>query len=158
MFCPRCQTDNPEKARYCLNCGLALERRCANCQTELAPGARFCMACGQPVLEQTPADADRLSRLTAAAPGTLLQKMRTSSREKARHTTGSLGEKRTITALIVDVVGSTRLAELLDLDTWTQVMNNAFDRIAPVIYKYEGTIVRLLGDSTACFLWCSGCP
>jgi class 3 adenylate cyclase len=151
MYCPRCQTDNPEKARYCLNCGLALERRCANCQTELVPGARFCMACGQPVLEQTPADADRLSRLTAAAPGTLLQKMRTSSREKARHTSSSMGEKRTITTLIVDVVGSTRLAELLDLDTWMQVMNNAFDRIAPVIYKYEGTIVRLLGDSLLAF-------
>jgi class 3 adenylate cyclase len=151
MNCPRCQTDNPEKARFCLNCGLALERRCASCHTELAPGARFCMACGEPVLEQTPADVDRLSRLTAAAPGTLLQKMRNSSKKKAKHTPGSLGEKRTITTLIVDVVGSTRLAELLDLDTWMQAMNNAFDRIAPVIYEYEGTIVRLLGDSLLAF-------
>jgi class 3 adenylate cyclase len=151
MYCPRCQSDNPDKARFCLNCGLALERRCANCQTELAPGARFCMECGQPVLEQTPADVDRLSRLTAAAPGSLLQKMRTSSMKNAKPTSGSLGEKRTITTLIVDVVGSTRLADLLDLDAWMQVMNNAFDLIAPLIYKYEGTIVRLLGDSLLAF-------
>ena len=151
MYCPRCQTDNPEKARFCLNCGQALERHCANCQTELAPGARFCMACGQPVLEQTPADADRLSRLTAAAPGTLLQKMRTSYKEKLKSTTGALGEKRTVTTLLVDVVGSTKLAEQLDLETWMEGMNNAFDRVAPVVYKYEGTIVRLLGDSLLAF-------
>jgi class 3 adenylate cyclase len=109
------------------------------------------MACGQPVLEQTPADADRLSRLTAAAPKSLLQKIRTVSKEKAKPTPGSLGEKRTITTLIVDVVGSTKLAEQLDLETWMEGMNNAFDRVAPIIYKYEGTIVRLLGDSLLAF-------
>ena len=144
MYCPRCQTDNPEKARFCLNCGQALERRCANCQTELAPGARFCMACGQPALEQTPVDADRLSRLTAAAPGTLLQKMRTAYKEQPKSTPGSMGEKRTVTTLIVDVVGSTKLAEQLDLENWMKEMNTAFDIVAPVIYKYEGTVVRLL--------------
>ena len=151
MYCPRCQTDNPEKARFCLNCGQALERRCANCQTALAPGARFCMECGQPVLEQTPADADRLTRLTAAVPEPLVEKMRSATRENPKLGTGALGERRTVTALIVDVVGSTRLAEQLNLETWMSAMNNAFDRIAPVIFKYEGTIVRLLGDSLLAF-------
>jgi len=151
MYCPRCQTENPEKARFCLNCGKALERRCTNCQAELPPGARFCMECGQPVLEQTPADADRLSRLTAATPGSLIQKMRIASRNKPKPTGGALGERRTVSTLIVDVVGSTRLAEQLDIETWMTWMNNAFDCVAPVIYKYEGTIVRLLGDSLLAF-------
>jgi class 3 adenylate cyclase len=151
MNCPRCQTDNPEKARFCLNCGQPLERRCTNCQTELPPGARFCMACGQPVLEQTPVDVDRLSRLTAAAPGPLLQKIRTATDKKEKPVPGSFGEKRTITTLIVDVVGSTKLADQLDLEAWMEGMNNAFDRVASVIYKYEGTIVRLLGDSLLAF-------
>ena len=31
------------------------------------------------------------------------------------------------------------------------MMNNAFDRIAPVIYKNEGTIARLLGNSLLAF-------
>jgi class 3 adenylate cyclase len=151
MNCPRCQTENPDKARFCLNCGLAFERRCANYQTELPPGARFCMACGHPVLEQTPVDVDRLSRLTAAVPGTLVHKMRTASTTMTVPSPGSLGEKRTITTLIVDVVGSTKLAEQLDLETWLEIINNAFDRVAPVIYKYEGTIVRVLGDSLLAF-------
>ncbi len=151
MQCPRCQIENPEKARFCLNCGQALERRCTNCQTELPPGARFCMACGQPVLEQTPADADRLNKLAAAAPGELVKKLRSASRKGKTGGPGSLGEKRTITALIVDVVGSTRLAEHLDLQTWMAVINDAFDRVAPTVYRYEGTIVRLLGDSLLAF-------
>jgi class 3 adenylate cyclase len=109
------------------------------------------MECGQPVLEQTPADADRLTRLTAVVPGPLIEKMRTASKEKPKITTGALGEKRTVTALIIDVVGSTKLAEQLNLETWMSGMNNAFDRIAPIIYKYEGTIVRLLGDSLLAF-------
>ena len=151
MDCPRCQTQNPENARFCLNCGLALARHCSNCHTELLPGARFCMACGQPVLEQTPADADRLTKLTAAAPGKLRKKIRKSSPKTAIPGPSALGEKRTVTALIVDVVGSTKLADELDLETWTQVMNKAFDRLAKIIFKYEGTIVRLLGDSLLAF-------
>jgi class 3 adenylate cyclase len=151
MNCPRCQTQNPENARFCLNCGLALARHCSNCQTELLPGARFCMACGQPVLEQTPVDADRFTKLTASAPGELRKKIRKSSQKNAIPGPGTLGEKRNVTALIVDVVGSTKLADKLDLETWTRVMNSAFDELAKVIYKYEGTIVRLLGDSLLAF-------
>lgn len=143
MQCPRCQTENPANARFCPNCGLALARKCSNCQSMLPPGARFCMHCGQPILEQTPADEDRLSRLTAAVPDPLVRKMRSA---------GDLsGERRTVTALLVDVVASTALAEQLDVETWTGLMNNAFDRIAPTVYRYEGTIARLLGDSLLAF-------
>ena len=151
MFCPRCQMNNPDTARFCQNCGLALVRNCSNCQSELPAGARFCMDCGQPVLVPTPADSDRLSRLTAVAPGTLVQKMRMASKAEATRRPGSLGERRTVTTLLADVVGSTALAEKLELERWMVMMNNAFDRIAPVIYKNEGTIARLLGDSLLAF-------
>jgi class 3 adenylate cyclase len=109
------------------------------------------MACGQSVLEQTPADTNRLNRLTAVAPGTLIQKLRSASKSKPVPSSSALGEKRKVTTLIVDVVGSTKLAEQLDLETWIEAINNAFDRVAPVVYKYEGTIVRVLGDSLLAF-------
>jgi class 3 adenylate cyclase len=151
MHCPRCQTENLDQARFCLNCGQALERICSNCQMELPAGARFCMHCGQPVLVQTPADSDRMSRLTAVAPGSLIQKIRKASNVGKTHQPGSLGERRTVTTLLADVVGSTELAEKLDLETWVEVINQAFDRIAPIIYNFEGTIARLLGDSLLAF-------
>lgn len=142
MLCPRCQTENPAQARFCMNCGNPLVRQCANCRANLAPGARFCMACGEPVLPQTPADEARFSRLAASTPEPLQQKIRTAVIQ---------GEVRQVAVLLVDVVASTRLAEQLTPESYTAVMNGAFDRIAPLIYRYEGAIARLLGDSLLAF-------
>jgi len=142
MNCPKCQTENPANAKFCLNCGTALGQRCVSCQAELPAGARFCMNCGQPVAAVTPTDDARLTRLAAAAPAPLAEKMR------AAHLAG---ERKVVTALFADVVGSTSLAEQMDPEDWTNIMNRAFDRISKKIYDYEGTIARLLGDALLAF-------
>ncbi len=143
MRCPHCQTDNPDKAKFCLNCGTPLANKCANCQSELPAGARFCMNCGQPVsAASTPVEEERFKRVAAATPEPLAQKM------KAAHLAG---ERKIVTCLFADVVGSTTLAEKFDPEDWTEIMNKAFDRISPAIYKYEGTIARLLGDAILAF-------
>jgi class 3 adenylate cyclase len=151
MICPRCQTNNPEIARFCMNCGMDLVRRCSSCQSELPEGARFCMACGQPVLVETATDTSRLSRLTAAVPETLVQKIRSSLESKLRLAPGSLKERRTVTTLLVDVVGSTKLSAQLGADRLMQAIDQAFEIIAPIIYRNEGTIVRILGDTLLAF-------
>jgi serine phosphatase RsbU (regulator of sigma subunit)/class 3 adenylate cyclase len=61
------------------------------------------------------------------------------------------GERRVVTVLFVDVVSSTQLIEQLDIETWASIMNGALDLITPAIYRYEGTIARLLGDSLVAF-------
>ena len=94
MNCPHCQTENPAGARFCFHCGAALASRCTNCETELHAGARFCMNCGQPVGASTPADDARLTRLAAATPVPLAQKV-----QDAAHLAG---ERRTVTALFMD--------------------------------------------------------
>ncbi len=143
MNCPRCQTLNPANARFCLNCGWALTRQCANCHSELLPGARFCMHCGQPVITPTPVDDTRFARVTAAAPQTLAEKVLA-----AAHLTG---ERRVVTILFVDVVASTRLSEQLGGEAWTALLNRLEEQIIPAIYRYEGTIARILGDSLLAF-------
>ena len=143
MKCANCQTDNPAAARFCLNCGVPLLSRCPNCQAELPAGARFCMHCGQPVRSVTAADDARLTRLAAAAPGPLAEKVKAAA--------DLAGERRVVTVLFADVVGSTALAEQLGAETWMAVMNQAFDRIMPAIYRYEGTIARLVGDGLWAF-------
>jgi class 3 adenylate cyclase len=142
MRCPNCQTENPANAKFCLNCGHALTQRCSNCGTELPAGARFCMACGHPVDVTTEADSERHSRLAAATPAPLAEKMR------AAHLAG---ERKVVTALFADVVGSTALAEQMDAEDWTAIMNSAFDRLSKVIVDYEGTIARLMGDALLAF-------
>jgi class 3 adenylate cyclase len=143
MTCPQCQTDNPAGARFCLNCGAQLAWQCANCHAELPAGARFCMHCGHVSTASTPADEARLTRLAAAAPDPLARKVRAA---------GQLaGERRIVTVLFADVVGSTALASEIDAEAWMAVMNGAFDRIMPAIYRYEGTVARLVGDGLWAF-------
>jgi class 3 adenylate cyclase len=149
--CPHCQTNNPDAARFCLNCGRELPLKCSNCKSDLAPGALFCMHCGQPVQPRNAVDASRLARLTAETPGALAQKMLIESKMVAASRRGALREQRTVTCLLVDVVGSTKLIPLLGTETWTEVISRAFDRIAQVIYRYEGSLARLLGDSLLAF-------
>jgi hypothetical protein len=49
MQCPQCQHDNPDRAKFCLECGARLLLACAACGIQLPPGAKFCLECGQPV-------------------------------------------------------------------------------------------------------------
>jgi class 3 adenylate cyclase len=143
MNCPDCQTENPDFARFCLNCGASLTMQCFNCLTDLPPNSRFCLNCGQPVRATTPSDDARLARLAASAPGPLTEKVRAAEYLP--------GERRVVTVLFADVVGSTALAGQVDPEAWMAIMNGAFDRITPPIYRYEGTIARLVGDGLWAF-------
>jgi class 3 adenylate cyclase len=100
------------------------------------------MFCGQPVETKTQADEALHTRLAASVPAPLAEKIRTAQLS---------GERKVITALFADVVGSTSMAERMDAEDWTEMMNGAFDRISQVIYRYEGSIARLLGDAVLAF-------
>ena len=109
------------------------------------------MNCGQSLVSAAPKAAAALNpsgearraRLAAATPSPLVQKMKS-----ATHVTG---ERRIVTALFADVVGSTSLADQMDPEDWTAIMNRAFDLVVPAIYRYEGTIARLMGDALLAF-------
>ncbi len=143
MKCPNCSNENPAQAKFCFNCGHSLaQARCTNCGSELPPNARFCMNCGQPVGDKTAVEEARHTRLAQSTPAPLKTKMR------AAHLAG---ERKLVTVLFADVVGSTALAERLDPEDWTAIMNRAFDTLSPSIYKFEGTIARLMGDAMLAF-------
>jgi class 3 adenylate cyclase len=61
------------------------------------------------------------------------------------------GERRIITALFCDVVGSTSMAERMDPEEWAEIMNHAFGLITAPIDRYEGTVARLMGDGVLAF-------
>jgi predicted ATPase/class 3 adenylate cyclase len=156
MLCLNCSFQNPNDAKFCQNCGQPLPRVCPNCGTQNAAAAKFCKNCGSKLEAAQPADSGvtnlsagpayqdpRHARLAASAPAQLADKMRA-----AAHLAG---ERRVVTALFADVVGSTALAEQMDPEDWTVVMNRAFDALVPAIYHYEGTIARLMGDALLAF-------
>lgn len=63
----------------------------------------------------------------------------------------SVGERRVITALFCDVVNSTTLAEELDPEDWTDIMNGAFRHLTAPVHRYEGTVNKLMGDALLAF-------
>jgi class 3 adenylate cyclase len=53
--------------------------------------------------------------------------------------------------LFCDVTGSTAAAERLDPEEWAEIMNGAFEHLISPIYRYEGTLARLMGDAILAF-------
>jgi len=95
---------------------------CTACDVANPTEAHFCMACGSP-LEAQP--------------------------EYAGQTGGSFREsdRKPMTIVFADVVGSTSLAETMDPEEWRGVISLLFGRIGPVVDRYEGTVARILGDA-----------
>ena len=117
-------------------------RTCPRCEASVTPEAKFCANCGQALEQASVDDAATHARLTAAAPAPLIAKMR-----EARLT----GERKPVTALFADVVGSTSLAEQIDPEDWTAIINEAFDLMSRAVFRYEGTIAQLQGDALLAF-------
>ncbi len=117
-------------------------RTCPRCEASVAPDAKFCATCGQALETTSAGDETTHARLSATAPAPLITKMRA-----ARLT----GERKPVTALFVDVVGSTSLAEQIDPEDWTVIINEAFDLMSQAVFRYEGTIAQLQGDALLAF-------
>ncbi|PKB72370.1 MAG: hypothetical protein BZY87_00870 [SAR202 cluster bacterium Io17-Chloro-G6] len=72
--------------------------------------------------------------------------------ESVRSSGGQLGERRVVTMLFCDVTGSTSAAEKFDPEEWAEIMNGAFSHLIEPVYRYEGTLARLMGDAILAFL------
>ena len=71
--------------------------------------------------------------------------------EAARAGAEMVGERRVVTMLFCDIQGSTAAAGRLDPEEWTEIVNGAFEQMIGPIYKYEGTVARLMGDAILAF-------
>jgi predicted ATPase/class 3 adenylate cyclase len=173
MDCPKCATQNPDGARFCFNCGSELALKCSNCGTDLPAEARFCFNCGQatdtkpesqpavvPPSETTavPDNAqsgDMRQSGDMVQPGDMLQrympKELLNKLEAARQSGLMEGERRVVTILFCDVKGSTTAASGLDPEEWSEIMNGAFEHMIEPVYRYEGTVARLMGDGILAF-------
>ena len=149
MNCPNCQTVNAESAKFCSNCGHSLTQVCPNCSTENPLAANFCSNCGEQLDLSAAAPQDKLLQYI---PKELLEKLETA---RAGHTMA--GERRTVTMLFCDVTGSTAAAEQMDPEDWAEIMNGAFEHLIAPVYRYEGTLARLMGDAVLAFFWGTHC-
>jgi len=143
MNCPNCQTLNPNEAKFCMNCGNSLNIACNQCGKENPPQAKFCINCGSKLLSIKKPQKDPIHRFI---PKDYAEKL-----EIARQSQTMKGERRIVTILFCDIKGSTAMAEKLDPEEWAEIVNQAFEYLISPIYKYEGTLARLMGDSVLAF-------
>ena len=99
MRCPSCMAKNARTRRFCAQCGAALPSVCPACGFENEPAARFCGGCGRP-LGETPGPTTNVppSPRTASA------------------------ERRQLTVMFCDLVGSTPLSSQLDPEDLREVI------------------------------------
>jgi len=154
MNCPKCEAGNPELARFCLNCGESLQSgpglACPRCGGDIPGTAYYCPGCGRPV--EGMGDSSSLGRC-AALPAEAIQRLMPKQylRQLLAQKGKVGGERRVVTMLFFDVVDSTGIAESLDPEDVVEVMNGAFEVLVKPIYRYKGTLARLMGDGVLSF-------
>lgn len=57
-----------------------------------------------------------------------------------------VGERRVVTALFCDLVGSTSIAETLDPEDWSELVSVAIENMGRVIARFGGTVTEFAGD------------
>ncbi|MFN2158453.1 MAG: adenylate/guanylate cyclase domain-containing protein [Anaerolineales bacterium] len=167
MICPHCQHQNRPTANFCMNCGERIGMDCLVCGTKLPIGANYCDSCGAPLknnealspVGRPPAGSEVIApqdgSSTAGRADSVLSRYipkELASKLKASQTEGRMaGERRVVTMLFCDVIGSTTAAEQLDPEDWSAVINMAFEHMIKPVYRYEGTVARLMGDAILAF-------
>ncbi len=127
MHCLRCQHENPARAKFCEECAAPLAGYvCASCGAALSPTAKFCPECAHSA-GQVP---------TAASPVTA----------ERRPATAPEAERRQLTVMFCDLVGSTALSARLDPEDLRDVVRAYQAACAEVIARFDGHIAQYLGD------------
>jgi predicted ATPase/class 3 adenylate cyclase len=158
MLCPSCGFENPEGTKFCTECGAPLESRCPQCGRENPPRAKYCGECGTSLTEKSKGKRQRtkrqsriqslassVQRSSDSGPRTPDPKSQTLD-SRLKDSRRSDGERRQLTVMFCDLVGSTALSEQLDPEEWREVVRAYQATCAEVIGRYDGHIAQYLGD------------
>jgi len=125
MTCGNCGAENRAGRKFCAECGMALTPPCPSCGAYNEPGEKFCGECGT-----------ALGGGAAVAPAA-----------KAAAASAPQAERRLVSILFVDLVGSTALAEGRDPEETRDLLTRYFDLARDVIVRYGGSVEKFIGDA-----------
>ena len=119
MSCHACGAENPPEMKFCTRCGAALAVRCASCDFDNPPGSKFCGSCGASLGDPLPTGAPAPS---------------------------SEAERRQLTVMFCDLVGSTALSSQLDPEDMREVLRGYQETCSGVVARYDGYVAKFMGD------------
>ena len=119
MHCTSCAAEVPEQSKFCWQCGAAVLRRCPACRAANPAPKKFCVDCGTRLRGEFPAAKARDSRPI---------------------------ERRQLTVLFCDLVGSTELSAGLDPEDFSAIIAGYRRCIVETIGRFGGFVARHHGD------------
>src|ERR1700757_1069708 len=114
MRCPGCMAENAATRRFCAQCGAVLPALCLACGFENEPRAKFCGGCGKPV-------GDTAAPVVQVAP----RPLRTDT-----------AERRQLTVMFCDLIGSTPLSTRFDPEDLREVIGAYHRCVAETVGEY----------------------
>jgi class 3 adenylate cyclase/tetratricopeptide (TPR) repeat protein len=124
--CRACGATNPADSHFCGGCGasLAATDSCPLCGAQNPAGQSFCNSCGARLDGASAVDEPSLSATQPEADG----------------------ERKHVTVLFADVMGSMDMAERVDPEEWRQIMQRFFSLLSDGVRRFEGTVDKFTGD------------
>ena len=142
MGCPSCGAENPAAAKFCGECGARLPRRCPSCGHEVGPTASSAASAASGSASRRQSRSrhrpDRRRR-RATPPGTWPRRSWPAAPRLE-------GERKQVTVLFADIVGSTELIRDRDPEEAQRLLDGAVQVMMDAVHRYEGTVSRLMGD------------
>jgi class 3 adenylate cyclase/tetratricopeptide (TPR) repeat protein len=127
-LCSACNAEIPAASRFCPQCGAAQALSCTACGQVNPAGSRFCSQCGTRLGEAAPPAPTAPPAPVAAARAV------------------SSAERRQLTVMFCDLVGSTALSTRLDPEDLRDVIAAYHKCAADVVARSGGFIAKYMGD------------
>jgi class 3 adenylate cyclase/tetratricopeptide (TPR) repeat protein len=142
MICADCGADNRQGRKFCAHCGRPLRLVCSSCGAQNEAGEKFCGECGAGL--GTPSSVVPAISEQSTTPRTIpIDGVSNDGSETARLTDG---ERRHLTVLFCDLVGSTEIAARLDPEEWRETVAGYHRAAAEEITRFGGHVAKYLGD------------
>ena len=138
MQCPKCRATARDGAKFCEKCGTALPRCCPACGNAISVEAQFCGECGASLTNASSASTS--ARSVAAVP--------TPNRTPRA---ASTAERRQLTIMFCDMVGSSALSTRLDPEEQRDVVGSFQAACAREIKRFDGLVAQYLGDGVLAY-------
>ncbi len=132
MQCLSCQATLPEAVKFCIECGAPAPSVCASCGFANLARAKFCAECSARL---NPNRSDDVPTALPAAESFLAADRNLAS-----------VERRQLTVLFCDLVGSTLMSSRLDPEDLRDVIGAYHRCIADTVERFDGFVARYMGD------------
>ena len=137
MRCSNCEVENPPGMNFCEECGTKLAQVCSSCGHELRPTAKFCGQCGTVLTSKS---KGKRQKSKGKSEDSKEKRKSQDSKLETLNSELSVAERRQLTVMFCDLVGSTALSTQLDPEELREVGQEYQETCTEVIRRYDGHI------------------